>query len=271
MKNLLIYINPKHDFGYEEKTTVKIQIDNSLSLGWKPEDILLITNFPYEYNGIKSIIVGDENYCDFHPQLSKINTLVNLFESGFFKPDILYFYHDLDVFQNEVITQSELESELGSADLGATDKGRMPMWNTGTLVFKSSAADIFCWLKDILFKFRVDEEHALWILCGNDFYLDESQTEFIKGYTNQDIPALKDINQRVKKINITYNFRMWNLKSTFPMAKKPIKAIHFHPLTYMLYNPSINEIDFFMYGKNKINTILMPERLIEIFQKHGVK
>src|SRR5207237_1155414 len=115
------------------------------------------------YNGIKAITVGDENYCDFHPQLSKINTLVNLFEIGLIKPNTLYFYHDLDVFQNEPITESELQLELGTADLGATDKGRMPMWNTGTLLFKSNSRDIFSWLKDILFKYRVDEEHALWI------------------------------------------------------------------------------------------------------------
>ena len=37
MKNLLIYVNPRKDFGEEEKIAIKIQIDNSLDLGWKKE------------------------------------------------------------------------------------------------------------------------------------------------------------------------------------------------------------------------------------------
>src|SRR3989344_2935283 len=115
MKNLLIYINPRHDFGVEEKVTVKIQIDNSLDLGWKRQDILLVTNFPYEYNAVKATIVGDENYCDSIPTTSKINTIVDLFKIqalidifkintivDLFKKGLmageLYWYHDLDVF-----------------------------------------------------------------------------------------------------------------------------------------------------------------------------
>lgn len=54
MKNLLIYIHPDRKFvgeSFSSETDVlpKIQIENSLKLGWKKEDILLVTNFPYEY------------------------------------------------------------------------------------------------------------------------------------------------------------------------------------------------------------------------------
>ena len=50
MKQLLIYIGPTDKFDDEHEVLTKIQIDNSLDLGWKKEDILLVTNFPYEYN-----------------------------------------------------------------------------------------------------------------------------------------------------------------------------------------------------------------------------
>ncbi|KKR28424.1 MAG: hypothetical protein UT61_C0050G0008 [Candidatus Woesebacteria bacterium GW2011_GWA1_39_8] len=60
MKNLLIYINPPKCFGDEEKITVQIQIDNSLELGWKREDIIFVTNFSYEYNSIKAIKIDEE-------------------------------------------------------------------------------------------------------------------------------------------------------------------------------------------------------------------
>lgn len=52
MKNLLIYTNADKEFSEENKTLVKIHIDNSLELGWDRKDILLYTNFPYEYNGV---------------------------------------------------------------------------------------------------------------------------------------------------------------------------------------------------------------------------
>lgn len=79
MKNLLIYISPKKDFGDEEKIAIKIQIDNSLDLGWKKEEIMLVTNFPYEHDSVKALQVSDDNYCPFFPQASKINVIVDLF------------------------------------------------------------------------------------------------------------------------------------------------------------------------------------------------
>lgn len=72
----MTYINPSKRFGTEEKITVKIHIDNSLDLGWKTEDILLVTNFNYEYSGVKSLVIPDDNYCSFAPTASKINTVL---------------------------------------------------------------------------------------------------------------------------------------------------------------------------------------------------
>ena len=85
MKNLLIYINPSKDFEGEEKTTVKIQIDNSLDLGWKKEDIMLVTNFPYEYNDVRSLVIGDDAYCHYFPRCSKWPAIIKLFENKLIK------------------------------------------------------------------------------------------------------------------------------------------------------------------------------------------
>ncbi len=252
MKNLLIYINPRKDFNEESKVMVKIQIDNSLDLGWKREDIMLFTNFPYEYNGVKSLVVSDDNFCFSDPLSTKTSTIPSLIKQTLIKKGEIYWAHDLDAFQNEIITESELE--LGTAEMGITDKGRVPVWNLGSIFFKSTA--------DTVVKLKTDEENALWLLCGNDVP-DQAGTIVLNGYTQKDIPGLKNINQRIKKINISYNFRTWNIRSTIKMAVKPIRAVHF-PLMK-------DQVDFFMYGKNKINTVLMSERLIKIFHKHGIK
>ncbi len=269
MKNILIYVNPCKDFDDEGKITIKIQIDNSLDLGWKREDILLVTNFPYEYNGVKSLVIGDDNYCAFEPLSTKSYTISNLFEQNLFEKGEIYWVHDLDAFQNEVITESELEPEM--AEMGLTDRGRMPKWSMGSIFFKSSSKDIFNWIKDIICKYKIDEESAIWILSGHDNFLDDAEPKLVKGYTEGDIPGIKNINERVKKINISYNFRMWNIHSCYEMAVKPIKVVHFHPFDPSPYPGGANAIDFFVYGKNKINTVLMPERLIKMFNRHGIK
>lgn len=84
MKNLLVYINPKKRFSGEPLVLVKIQIDNSLDLGWKREDIILATNFSFEYNGIKSIVVSDNNFLPFCVTACKNTAILELFNRNFF-------------------------------------------------------------------------------------------------------------------------------------------------------------------------------------------
>ena len=93
MKNLMIYVNPSKHFGKEEKISVEIQIENSLDLGWKAEDIILATNFPYEYSGVKSIWVSDDNYCVYHPPVSKLNAIIDLFKQKLIESGEIYWYH----------------------------------------------------------------------------------------------------------------------------------------------------------------------------------
>lgn len=262
MKNLLIYINPRKDFDDEGRIVIKIQIDNSIDLGWKREDIMLVTNFPYEYNGVRSLVVGDDHYCTFEPLSTKGYTIPKLFERGLFKEGEIYWVHDLDAFQNEVVTESEVEPVMG--EMGLTDRGRVPKLNMGSIFFKSSARDIFNWINEIICAHKIDEESAVWILTGHDNFLYDMEPPLVKGYTESDISGIANINERIKKINISYNFRMWNINSTFRMAVKPIRVVHFRPFIK-------DELDFFLYGKNKINTVLMSERLIKIFHQHGIK
>ena len=140
MKNLLIYIHPRKDFDDEGKVAIKIQIDNSLDLGWKREDIILLTNFPYEYRRIKSLVVPDDNYCSFFPQAGKNIPIIYLFEKGFVKNGELWWSHDLDAFQLCEITESDLE--VGNETDILLPVGHSPIWSTGSFFFKNSSRDI---------------------------------------------------------------------------------------------------------------------------------
>ena len=127
MKNILIFLNPKKCFDEESKILVKIQIDNSLELGWKKEDIILATNFHYEYNGIKSLIIDDKYFYKPFPVSTKITAIIGLFEMGIIKEEELYWAHDFDVFQLEVITESEIE--LSETHMGLCKYPNMPKCN----------------------------------------------------------------------------------------------------------------------------------------------
>ena len=253
MKNLLIFINPKkrfHDdrFGEESSILAKIQIDNSLELGWKRENIILVTNFDYEYNGVKALIVGDENYCLHFPQASKINTIVSLFERGIIEKGELYWLHDFDAFQLETIKESELGLEM--VDMGLTDYGLMPRWNMGSVFFKESSRDIFNWIKEGLYKNNTDEERALVMLTSSN---------------------VNNINERIKKVNLTYNFTGANMYwRCYKQVTKPIKVAHFHPFGTRQFGVDFKALDFFMHGVNKTNKPFITPSLIRIFKRNGI-
>jgi hypothetical protein len=272
MKNLMIYINPSKCFGNEEAISIKIQIDNSLDLGWKREDIMLVTNFPYEYNDIKAIEVSGENYAPFFPPASKISTIIDISEKGFIEKGRLYWFHDIDVFQNEVITEYELE--LDGIDIGLCDKGRRPRWGTGSIFFKESATDIFRMIKQVAYKYKINEEPAFNAITSNNIlWASEAKPEATMGnrIVPANIPGAENINHRVKKMNISYNFAGWNIRSCYEMAVKPIRVVHFHPCDADTIYEGASALDYFLHGKNSINKVLVPERLIKIFNKHGIK
>lgn len=261
MKNLLIYINPEKkffnkDWKDEPDILAKIQIDNSLSLGWKIEDILLITNFAYEYNGVKAIVIGDENYCEFSSGTpSKINAIVSLFNHGFFGDDT-YWFHDFDAFQLENLELNLADDKIALTDYGITDinQGRDRRWSTGSIFFRKGSKDIFEWIQGSVYKYRANEEVSLLVMTRHNDH---------------------NLLSRIDKLNITYNFatRRRNIVEQYKITDLPIKVIHFHPFDkrplFYLYEGNDN-LAVCLYGKNPMKKVLVSDRLIEIFNKHGI-
>ena len=224
MKNLLIYLNPEKKFDNESARYIKIQIENSLKF-WKKEDIVLATNFPYEHLTIKAILVPNDLCCEFEPRNSKGNGLIYLLENEIL--DESAWLHDLEAFQ---ISPIALTFEK---DLGLTDYGWKQKWNTGSIFLKPSAIDIFRKLQEGVYEKKAPDEPILWNLYRSNF---------------------NDIQNRCKRLNITYNLGMRYHDITIPMAEKPIKVLHFHP-----------------YRHNKLYKRfkpLLPSQLYNLFVKH---
>lgn len=235
MRQILTYISPTHDFNDEHKMAVKIQIDNSLSLGWQAKDILLVTNFDYEYNGVKSMVIPDDNYAEHFFPATKVYVITYLFEHGFIKKG-MYWYHDFDCFQLTPFDKDE--PDLETADMGLTNYGRMPRLCSASMFFKETAKDIFITLKEEIKKRKAGEEGEIMRLRLDEVY-----------------------QKRIKLLNLTYALYKWNIWHSFCRASKPIRAVHFH-LTQDKY-------DFFIRGNNKLGLLIIPNRLVEIFHKHG--
>lgn len=252
MKNLLIYISPTGSFNNpglniinDASLLIGVQIENSLALGWKPKDILLYTNFAYKYKKVKAKVLENVKYVAQFPQISKINAIIKLFEKGLIKKNELYWFHDLDAFQLEPITESELE--LGGFDMGLTDYGRMPRWSTGSIFIKKSSKDIFYRIRSVAYKEKTDEERALTKITDEE----------------------ENMRNRIKKVNKSYNFTAFNLRGCYKIAIKPIRVAHFHPLAEIRDLGIIKSLDFFK-GENKIFTPLITERLVKIFKRHKI-
>lgn len=248
MKNLLIYTSKKK-FDDETATLAKIQIDNSLDLGWKKENLLLFTDFPYEYNGVKSFVIDRDIYYDFDTAASKIPVLVYLLNQDMLDKDELYWCHDFDAFELNKISEKELGLE--KFDLGLVHYFYKPEWALSNFFFKKGARDIMELLNSTTlerpWKSRNNEKTLTWLIKHN-----------------------KIDRNRFKKLNVTYNIAKRYLNVIYNEAEKPLKVLHFRPSDQdaLMSDTALN---MFMYGKNSLKIPLMNDRLIKIFKYHGIK
>jgi hypothetical protein len=263
MKNLMIYISPKKaftglDWGNEADILARVQIDNSIRLGWVRDDIWLVTNFPYEYRGVKALEIGDDAWCEHSPTASKINAIIALFERGLIEDNELYWFHDLDAFQLASIDEAEVgigPSEIGVTDYGRSslNRGRDKRWSTGTIFFRSGSLDIFKLLKVEMYRYKVNEEIMLLETLKKGKY----------GH----------IRDRVRKLNITYNLatRRRLVGEAYAMAEKPLRVIHFHPFDRRpLYNGEDN-MSYCVHGRNEMGHPLVTKGLAGILESHGIR
>ena len=253
MNNILVYTNSKEEFDKEHEVLVKIQINNSLDLGWSKENILLVTNFDYEYGGIKAMVVSGDLRCKDKTS-NKIPVITHLLNNELLK-EKLYWYHDFDAFQNHVIEEDELE--LDGFDLGFTTYGYKDVWNCGSFFCRISAKDIFellnAKIQELNYKGRCDEK-ALTHLT-KDKLIDDS---------------------RYKVLNSTYNFTYKYTYITHRIADKPLKVLHFHPSHFAEYQrgelmPWTNLKRFMYGGVGSTRKPFMSKRLTEVFHSHGIK
>lgn len=195
MKNLLIFVDPIKDFNREHRTLAKIQIDWSLKF-CRPEDIMLVTNFPYEYQGVKAIQVEDDCYYPAFNRATKVPVINRMFEKELINGE--FWFRDFDAFQ--LVETPDIKSKFAITLYGKTGKKNTPeyRWNAGSFFFNEEARDIFKEIEKTMWHNRIDEESAV-------AYMIE------RGFSNYE------------KLDSSWCVHIYN-----PKIENP-KVLHFHP------------------------------------------
>lgn len=241
MKNVLIYVNPAKKFVGDAGVLAKVQVDNAYRVGWKPRDILIFTNFPWEYNGVRASSIDDTYFCEFRPRSINTLSIPYLFSRGVIERGEIYWVHDFDAYQ-----EAAFDLNL-TAEVGLTTYGWSPKWCMGSFFFTHTANDFFQAIKDKVYEIVNEDERAL------------------RELTKSNHPA---VHNRYQVLNITYNFGMRNVGYNYSIADKPIKVLHFHP---DCIKGEINTKEIFFHGKNELGFPLITNGLREVFRTHGIQ
>lgn len=245
LTNIMVHVHPSRRFDQERARLARVQVDNSLDLGWQAQDLRVVTNFPWEYNGVRAVEVGDEQFCAFRPRSTHTVIVPHLFELGLVRPDQRHWLHDFDAYQDQAFIEGE--PELAGADLGLATYGWMPKWNAGSIFFTFQAQEIFNWIRTEVYNRQTEDERALVSLTKKNY---------------------RDICGRIKELNITYNFGMRQVGENWQRALLPLRVLHFHP--GYRERGGFNTRDIFFEGKNELGRPLVSQRLRDIFRHHGI-
>jgi hypothetical protein len=173
---------------------MKAQIENNLELGWKPEDLWVVTNFDFSYMGINAIVLPLNKDCLTG---SKVFAMRELFKRDMINDDI--WIHDLDAWQNEWFDFPMIK------DVGLAEYSR-PKYNGGSMFYRPLAKDII-------------EE-----IC-NHLETNKSARE----EPTLDLLLRGKYKNRTTTVNYTYNVGCSGFVPRYEKSIHPIKVLHMHP------------------------------------------
>ena len=230
MKQILCYTHPDHSFDERTEAYIKIQIDNGSDFGWDSTNTLFFTNFPYEYNGMKSIEIPDIYQGGNDPKSNKVPVIAWAIENGYIS-DGVYWFHENDAFQEKHI---ELDIDPGELAISRY-KPKIGVWQCGSYFFRPSN----------LFRRWADRMR------------DTKKSSF-------DAMVLSRMVDRGEvappiELDVLYNLTERFLRRDYREGDPFV--LHFHPHLHL------NAFK----GENKSGKKIISDRLLAIFEKHGIK
>lgn len=238
MKNIIIYNKIDNSVGggkindFIIENYLKAQIENSLYFGWKPEDIIIATNFYFEHRGIKNLQLFD--ICNFSGYNNKWYGINEIFEKHFQEDCWL---HDYDNWQTSEISFPNFNGQIAGCIYVYTNE-----WNTASMFFKRTSKNIIEYIYEFL---KFNEKIP--------FNGDESALSVIR--------QINDVKEYLTTINNKYNVGLTKLEYRYNVAEKPVCTLG----CKLLHK---KEFDFFESKYKDLNII--PNHLYEILTKYRI-
>ena len=210
MKNVIIYNQIKTTYhGGKRYTDEKLvrylncQVDWSLNLGWKKEDIIIGTNFDFEYKGIKNHNL--KNICKYSGFNNFWYGTLELMDRGILDDD--FWLHDHDSWQNTKFDFPNFDGEIAGCEYIGT-----PQWNCGSIYFKKTSKPIL--------------EYIVSLMKNNPEVPVSSDEEWI-AFCRFD--GHSEITNYLSSINTTYNCGVTHHDLRYNQATKPVRVFSFKP------------------------------------------
>jgi len=235
MKNVLIYNRLENNLRYTDEiliNSLKAQVDNSIRLGWKPNDIIIGTNFNFEYNGIKNYEL--KNICYHNPFFNKFYGMLELMESNILNDD--FWFHDQDAWQINKFNFPEFSGKIAGCTYVYT-----PEWNTCSMFIKKSSIDIIRYIVEFM---EMNAEHKV--------DSDENWISFLRHNS--------EISSYFSTINNKFNVGRTHMEDRYQAAKLPVCVIGFQPQV-------TKSVEVFT-GGNSLNVNLIDKEFNNILLTH---
>lgn len=211
MKNVMLYLK-MDDTPYKAHDSIMnylyAQIDNSLHYGWHIDDIIVVSNFEFEYRGVTNTQLRVQ--CEYNVWANKFYAIRQLIEDGI--NDNLWL-HDYDVWQ---IDQFEFPKFNGMM-AGCPYDLDHPNWNGGSFFFSKNSYSLVQYICDF-YEINKDIVSRYDDGRGSKWYSDE----IIIGQ----LRVIPDIQHLFSSLTPQYNLGITHFNSRYDYATKPIKAIH---------------------------------------------
>lgn len=207
---------------------LKAQIENHIELGWQPKSIILLTNFDFEFMGVKAVRTELNDFCLTG---SKLFALRWLFENN--KVEDVVWAHDIDAWANIWFDCPEYGGDVGACCYSN------PKFNGGSIFWKPNSKDIVNKVVEVLTEEKAkSEEPTLNKIFKSDEYKD-----------------------RITILNSTFNVGCSGFFERFTRAEKPIRVCHFHPQNSIAWE--IHNLD-----RDSLGEIAVTVRLERLLRRY---
>ena len=279
MQNIFIWLSGENKSSYKKskwkhvgdtelmKNYIRLQIDNSIRMGWDKKDIIPITNFPIEHMGVKAYEA--DSFCPWSSFVNKLVVIDEMIGKGVIKDNI--WLHDCDCYQ---LVPFSFPEEC--KDWGYTKHCPSRSKNQGASgFFRKSAYDIIHKIAEEIQVCKAPREESFLPIfysslskakkASKKAYVDKAEDSKSRKVLLSDM-IVKNAGiyaDRFSFLNYTYNLgivKYFNQK--YKQAEKPIKVLHFH----------IERKDprnCFYLGKNRYNERIVTDELEELLIRYS--